>query len=131
MTTLIMVDTTEPGARDEAIVRRLREELARLGGISISEVARRTGITQQALSQRMNLLVDFRTSELDLICNAIGASWEYVMCGVRIAPPLPPMSAPPKMRHGKNIRHTLPRLDSNQQPFGYEWLGSRNCSGAA
>jgi transcriptional regulator with XRE-family HTH domain len=119
MTTLIMVDSAEPGSRDEAIVRRLREEMARLGGISVSEVARRTGITQQALSQRMNLLVDFRTSELDTICDAIGASWEYVMAGIRVAPPMPPMSAPPrKTRHGKQIRHALPRLESNQQPFG-------------
>jgi transcriptional regulator with XRE-family HTH domain len=122
MTTLIMVDTTEPGSRDEAIVRRLREELARLGGMTVSEVARRTGITQQALSTRMNLGVDFRTSELDAICEATGASWEYVVAGIRVAPPQPAMSSSPHRngRRGKAF-HKLPRLDSNQQPFGY-WL---------
>jgi transcriptional regulator with XRE-family HTH domain len=130
MTTLIMVDTTKPGSRDEDIVRRLREELARLGGLSISEVARRTGMTQQALSMRMNLIVDFRTSELDIICSAVGASWEYVMAGIRVAPPQPGLPVMPHSasRRRKGVRK-LPRLDSNQEPIGYRPYGYyRNAS---
>lgn len=119
-----MVDPAPPGPRNEAIVRRLREELARLGGLSISEVARQTGMTQQALSQRMGLQVDFRINELDVICQTVGASFEYVTTGIRALPSEPPFPPKPPAVPIRRSRGTarkvsrLPRLDSNQEPFG-------------
>ena len=122
----MMVDGQQDGPRNEAIARRLREEFGRLGGLSISEVARRIGMTQQALSQRMQLQVDFRVNELDAICESTGASFEYVTTGIRAVPSEPPQPPKPPAVPIKRSRGTarnlkaLPRVDSNHQPSGYQ-----------
>lgn len=86
MTQLILVDGERGGTRNEAVVRRLREEFARLGGLSVSEAARRVGMTQQALQARMAGNVDFKVSELDEICATVGASFVYTATGIREIP---------------------------------------------
>jgi transcriptional regulator with XRE-family HTH domain len=105
MSTLMVVDGNRGERRSKAVVRRLREELAGQQ-ISVAEVARRLGTTQQKLSRRMTGQLPWDVEEVDEVCRAAGISFDYVMTGIRaVLPPLP------------DDRFPLPRLDSNQQPF--------------
>ena len=85
MTTLMVVDGNRGETRSGAIARRLREELAGRR-ISISEVARRIGTTQQKLSRRMTGLTAWDVNELDEVCEAAGVSFDYVTTGIREVP---------------------------------------------
>lgn len=110
-----MVDGHRDGGRAKAVAGRLREEFARIG-LSVSEVARRIGKTQQALSRRMTGHVPFDVEELDLICGTVGISYEYVTTGIRAVPsgpPEPPPSHPSDLprRGGQLLRLTTPRAD--------------------
>lgn len=89
MTTLTVVDGFPGESRSQAVARRLRGELGQLR-ISVSEAARRMGITQSALSRRMNGDVTFDVEELDHICTVLGVSFEYVTTGIRAIPSNPP-----------------------------------------
>lgn len=85
MTTLMVVDGDRGETRSEAVARRLREEL---GGrrISVAEVARRIGTTQQKLSRRMTGQTSWDVDELDIVCRAAGLSYVYVTTGIREIP---------------------------------------------
>lgn len=54
--------------------------------ISGSEVARRIGMTQPALSRRMTGDVPFDLDLLGRICDATGISFAYVTSGIRETP---------------------------------------------
>ena len=105
MTTLMVVDGEQGESRPRAIIRRLRMEFARIG-ISDSEAARRAGITQDKMSRRMTGKTPFDVVDIDQIATALDLSFDYIMTGIR---PLPT---------GPGTNSLLPRLDSNQQPFG-------------
>ena len=105
MSTLMVVDGNRGARRSVAVARRLREELAG-EQISIAEVARRLGVTQQKLSRRMTGQTPWDVDELDEVCRVAGVSFDYVTTGIRAIPEPPPGN-----------RLLLPRLDSNQQPF--------------
>lgn len=85
MTTLMVVDGDRGESRSLAIARRLREELAGRR-ISVSEVARRLGTTQQKLSRRMTGLTPWDVNELDDVCRVAGLSFTYVATGIREVP---------------------------------------------
>lgn len=85
MTTLVVVDGDHGETRSQAVARRLRGALAERG-ISVAEVARRLGVTQQKLSRRMTGLNAFDVDELDRICAVTGVSFEYVASGIRALP---------------------------------------------
>ncbi|WP_109557922.1 helix-turn-helix domain-containing protein, partial [Mycobacteroides abscessus] len=93
MTTLMMVDGDRGETRSEAAVRRLREELAGKR-ISIAEVARRLGTTQQKLSRRMTGQTPWDVNELDEVCEASGVSFVYVATGIKALPGGPGGSSP-------------------------------------
>lgn len=120
MGTLVMVDFDQHGHRGEGISKRLREQFA-VERLSVSEVARKTGMTQSALSRRMTGRLPFAVDELDLICEALGLDFTYTLTGIRdISHPLP---APPDhgrdTQRGANDGARLPWVDSNHQPFGW------------
>lgn len=121
MTTLIMVDFRQDEPIDVSVTRRLREEFGRLGGLSVSEVARRVGMTQQALSQRMSHHVDFRLRELRAICDETGASYEYVTTGIREVPdpahPSHPRGGP---SHRTPTRGRRGGPGESRQPVGWD-----------
>lgn len=85
MTTLIVVDGDRDESRSHAVARRLRGALAERR-ISVSEVARRIGMTQAALSRRMTGHVEFGVDLLDQICEATGISFMFVTTGMKEAP---------------------------------------------
>lgn len=85
MTTLMVVDGNRGESRSVAVARRLREELAGRR-LSVSEVARRIGTTQQKLSRRMTGLTSWDVDELDEVCQAAGVSFAYVTTGIREIP---------------------------------------------
>lgn len=85
MTTLMVVDGDRGESRSEAVARRLRGELAERR-VSISEAARRVGMTQGALSRRMTGHVEFGVDLIDQLCLATGASYTYVTTGIRETP---------------------------------------------
>lgn len=85
MTTLMVVDGNRGESRSVAVARRLREELAGRR-VSISEVARRIGTTQQKLSRRMTGLTAWDVDELDEVCQVAGVSFDYVTTGIREVP---------------------------------------------
>jgi transcriptional regulator with XRE-family HTH domain len=68
-----------------AVARRLRGELGQLN-MSVSEVARQTGLSQPALSRRVNGTLPFHTGELETICETVGLSWDYLLTGIRQTP---------------------------------------------
>jgi DNA-binding Xre family transcriptional regulator len=88
MVTLMLVDGNRGDRRSVAVARRLREELAGQQ-ISVAEVARRLGVTQQKLSRRMTGHTPFDVDELDAICRAASISFDYITTGIR-AVPTPP-----------------------------------------
>lgn len=100
--TVAVVDHRPNESRNQAIARRLAGEFGQLR-LSVSEVARRVGMTQAALSRRMTNTVEFGVDEVESICATIGVSFEYITTGARRVP---------------DDGSLLPRLDSNQQPFG-------------
>lgn len=102
--TVTVVDQRPGESRNKAIGRRLAGEFGQLR-ISISEVARRIGMTQAALSRRMTDNVEFRVDEIELICTTIGVSFEYITTGARRVP-------------GTGDDLLLPWHESNVQPFG-------------
>lgn len=110
MTTLTVVDGDRSENKAEAVRKRLRMEFARLD-ISDSEAARRAGITQDKMSRRMTGKTAFDLTDLDQLCMALGLSFNYVVTGIM---PLP---------GGPGQNSLLPRLDSNQEPFG-EWVAA-------
>ena len=113
MDTLIRLDATEPGHVDEAVARRLREEFGRHGIRSITEAARISGMRQQALNARMLGDIGFKLSEIDAICQATGASYDYVVSGIKVvdlAPP--PRSVSPTPTRRERRRPTI-------QPTGW------------
>lgn len=81
----MVVDGDRGESRSLAVARRLREELAGRR-ISVSEVARRIGTTQQKLSRRMTGLTPWDVNELDEVCRAAGISFVYVTTGIREVP---------------------------------------------
>lgn len=84
-TTLTMVDSGRGQTRAAAAARRLREELAGKR-ISIAEVARRLGTTQQKLSRRMTGQKPWGVDELDDVCKVAGVSFVYVVTGIKSLP---------------------------------------------
>lgn len=90
MTTLTVVDGYRPSeGRAQAIARRLRSELAALN-IKGARAARIVGVTQPWMSRRLNGAVAFAVDELDMICEKLGISFEYVTTGSREVPEIPP-----------------------------------------
>ena len=85
MTTLMVVDGDRGERPSEAASRRLRGELGQRQ-ISVSEVARRLGMKQPALSRRMTGAVPFDLDLLGEICQATGISFAYVTSGIRETP---------------------------------------------
>lgn len=114
MTTLVVIDGNRDETRSQAAARRLREELAGRR-ISMSEVARRLGTTQQKLSRRMTGLKSWDLDELDDVCRAAGLSFTYVTTGIRELP------APngPDGNGGSRLG------ESNSRPIHYESTGNR------
>ena len=82
MSTLVVIDGGRGESRSEAIVRRLKGALAERG-VSVAEVARRLGVTQQKLSRRMTGLNPFDIDELDAICRVARIDFDYVVTGIR------------------------------------------------
>ena len=107
--TVAVVDQRPGESRNKAIARRLAGEFGQLG-LSKSEVARRIGMTQAALSRRMNDDVEFGVDEVELICKTIGVSFEYITTGARRIPDT-----------GRDL--PLPWEDPSLQPFGLRSRG--------
>jgi transcriptional regulator with XRE-family HTH domain len=90
---------------DEAIARRLRGQLRELN-ITQTRLGELCGWGTSHVSRRLRGEVPFRTDELEMIRQTTQVNMFYVLTGT-----LP-----------------LPRLDSNQQPFGLRsrlWLPRR------
>lgn len=138
MSTLIVVDRPSGETRNEAIARRLRGELAQIN-VSGSEVARRTGMTQAAVSRRLTGRTEFTVGELDLICTVIGLSFDYITTGIRAIPTdpnsgshfhfrayaldCPQSSVPACPTKASQKRETRPTFDSGARSFGSRlWL---------
>ncbi|QDF69399.1 XRE family transcriptional regulator [Mycobacteroides chelonae] len=81
----MVVDGSRGESRSQAVARRLREELAGRR-ISVAEVARRLGATQQKLSRRMTGQTPWGVNELDEVCEASGVSSVYVATGIKSLP---------------------------------------------
>jgi len=115
-----MVDGRRDESRTEAIARRLRGELGQLN-MSVSEVARRTGLSQPALSRRMTGQLAFDVEELDFICETIEISFDYVVTGIRAVPelpPNPPVGASKSAGAGTNKRSLRTAKRRFNQPVG-------------
>lgn len=93
MTTMVRIDMDGGERKSMAIARRLRGALAERG-ISVAEIARRIGVTQQKLSRRMTGLNSFDVDELDAICRAAGVPFDYIATGIKELPPPPGGGAP-------------------------------------
>jgi transcriptional regulator with XRE-family HTH domain len=81
----MVVDGNRGEGRSKAVARRLRSELADQQ-ISVAEVARRLGTTQQKLSRRMAGHVAWDVDELDEVCQAAGISFDFVTTGIQSRP---------------------------------------------
>ncbi len=109
MTTLMLIDGMGQGeTRSQAVVRRLREELAR-HRTSVSAVCRVLGEVQQKYSRKMTGQTPWDVDSLDRFCRAFGGDFNYVTTGVREIPTPPPGG-------GGGGGLLLPRMDSNHQP---------------
>lgn len=113
MTTLMVVDGDRGETRSEAVARRLRGELAERR-VSISEAARRIGMTQGALSRRMTGHVEFGVDLVDQLCDVTGASFVYVTTGIRETPvgPNGPDGGDPSPLPGLNRRPSAYKVGS-------------------
>ena len=108
MTTLMVIDGMGQGeTRSQAVVRRLREELAR-HKTSVAAVARALDEVQQKYSRKMTGQTPWDIDSLDRFCQAFGGDFAYVVTGVREIPTPPP--------GGGGGSLPLPRMDSNHQP---------------
>lgn len=85
MTTMVRIDADGGERKSMAIARRLRGALAERS-ISVAEIARRIGVTQQKLSRRMTGLNSFDVDELDAICRAAGVPFDYIATGIKEVP---------------------------------------------
>lgn len=104
MTTLMVIDGPREGeTRSQVVVRRLRGELAQMQ-MSVNKAAAICGVKQQWFSRRMIGATTFDLDELDMICQRLGLSFDYITTGIKNLPPTP----------GTPL--LLPRLDSNQEP---------------
>lgn len=89
MTTLIAIDGHKPGGRRSAeVARRFRSELGALD-MSASEAARRCGKTQAWMARRTSGRTPFDVDDLDMVCSALGISYDYVATGIREIPSPP------------------------------------------
>lgn len=84
-TSLVVVDGDRGEGIDKAVRRRLNEELGRVD-LSVSEIARRMGETQQKLSRRMTGEKPWPITELYAFCNAAKISYVYVTTGIKEIP---------------------------------------------
>ncbi|WP_167489657.1 helix-turn-helix domain-containing protein [Nocardia terpenica] len=83
MTTLAVVDDGASGeTRSQAVARRLRGVLGE-NRITISELGRRIGMTQSAMSRRVNGDTSFTIEELDRVADAIGTTFLYLSTGIK------------------------------------------------
>jgi transcriptional regulator with XRE-family HTH domain len=107
MTTLIAIDGHRPGGRRSVeVARRFRAELGALD-ISASEAARRCGKTQAWMARRTSGKTAFDVDDLDLVCELLGISYDYVATGIREVPTPPngggsPFDRPEADREKKN-----------------------------
>lgn len=86
MTTLIAIDGHRPGGRRSAeVARRFRAELAALN-ISASAAARTCGKTQAWMARRTSGKTAFDVDDLDMVCETLGISYDYVATGIREIP---------------------------------------------
>lgn len=86
MTTLMYTDpATATETRVQAVARRLRMELARVG-ISPTAAARALGMSQPWLSRRVNGHVPLDIADLDRL-SQLGVSYLYVVSGIRAIDP--------------------------------------------
>lgn len=100
MSTLTLVDAGNTGeTRSQAVTRRLREELGRVG-LSVSAVARLLGENQPKLSRRMTGLIPWDVDTLSEFCTAAGISYDYVTTGIRELPEPPNSFSAPLGRQG-------------------------------
>jgi len=103
---LTVIDRPLPGETwPAAIARRLRGEFAQRQ-LSMSKVAKLAGIGQSQFSRRMTGTLPFAIDELEHVCAVIGIDRDYILTGARGLP------------NTSDESLLLPRLDSNQQPFG-------------
>ena len=85
-TTLIAIDGHRPGGRRSTeVARRFRSELGALD-ISASEAARRCGRTQAWMARRTSGKTAFDVDDLDMVCDKLGISYDYVATGIRAIP---------------------------------------------
>ena len=86
MTTLMYIDPANATeTRVQAVARRLRMELARVG-ISPTAAARALGMSQPWLSRRVNGVVPLDIADLDRL-SQLGVSYVYVVSGIRAIDP--------------------------------------------
>lgn len=85
MTTLTVIDEPREESLSEAIARRLAGEFGQLR-ISVSEVGRRVGLSQTAMSRRMTALIPFDLAEIEHLCTVIGLDRDYILTGARRLP---------------------------------------------
>lgn len=111
MTTLIVIDGHKPGGRrSEEVAARFRSELGRLN-ISASEAARRCRKTQAWMARRTSGKTPFDVDDLDMVCDTLGISYDFVATGIRaVGPPggggepVVPMPADESLLSGSNRR---------------------------
>ena len=86
MTTLIAIDGHKPGGRRSTeVARRFRAELGALN-ITASEAARRCGQSQAWMARRTSGKTAFDVDSLDMVCTALGLSYDYVATGIKQVP---------------------------------------------
>lgn len=87
MTTLIVIDGHRPGGRrSEEVAARFRGELGRLN-ISASEAARRCHKSQAWMARRTSGKTPFDVDDLDMACEALGMSYDFVATGIQAIDP--------------------------------------------
>jgi len=94
MTTLIVIDGHRPGGRrSEEVAARFRAELGRLN-VSASEAARRCRRSQAWMARRTSGKTPFDVDDLDMVCEILGMSYDFVATGIRAIEPPPGGGAP-------------------------------------
>lgn len=102
-----------PEPDPSAVAKRLREYMGDKK-ISRNKLAMRTGLGRTALSAKLDGESEFTLSEIVKVAHALGRSWLWVLTGDESNDPPPPGFGLP------DPSSLLPRLESNQQPFGCE-----------
>ena len=119
MTTFVLFDSDYSPT---GVVRRIREEFARHGIKSDARAAALADRKQQWLQRLMSGQQDWRMSELQDFCAALGLDFLYVVAGIRSLPsgggvPQPPMQVPSMpRRHPRRGRTTGIRIISAIEP---------------